>query len=180
MTEAQNPWKTLSSEHIYDNAWIQVSEHKVINPSGNRGIYGQVHFKNRACGVIPLDEDGSTWIVGQYRYTLNRYSWEIPMGGVAVDNDPLAGAQRELKEETGLTARSWSRLLEADLSNSVTDETGIVYVAKELSIGEPEFDDTERLDIRRLPFDDVVSMVHAGEMTDLLSIAGILKLAASR
>src|SRR5210317_201272 len=104
MTDHKNPWKMLSTKRIYDNAWITVDEHQVLNPSGNPGIYGKVHFKNLACGIIPLDADHNTWIVGQYRYTLNDYSGEIPMGGVPVGSDPLVGAKRELKEETGITA----------------------------------------------------------------------------
>lgn len=180
MPETKNPWKTLSVAEVYDNAWIRVDENDVVNPSGNPGIYGKIHFKNLACGIIPLDEDGDTWIVGQYRYTLDRYSWEIPMGGVPVASDPLAGAQRELKEETGLTAQRWKSILDVHISNSITDEAGVVYVAEGLTHGEPEFEDTERIEIKKLPFDDVVRMVDAGEITDVLSVAGILKLAALR
>ena len=180
MPDTKNPWKTLGVTKVYDNAWISVDEHDVVNPSGNPGIYGKIHFKNLACGIIPIDEDGDTWIVGQYRYALDRYSWEIPMGGVPVGADPLAGAQRELKEETGLTADRWRSILDVDISNSITDEAGIVYVAEGLTHGEPEFEDTERIEIRKLPFDDVVRMVDAGEIADVLSVAGIFKLAAIR
>jgi 8-oxo-dGTP pyrophosphatase MutT (NUDIX family) len=180
MTETKNPWKTLKTTEVYDNSWIHIDEHNVINPSGNPGIYGTIHFKNLACGIIPLDDDDTTWIVGQYRYALNRYSWEIPMGGVAVGTDPLTGAQRELKEETGLTAAQWKKILDVDLSNSVTDETGVVFVAEGLTRGEPEFEETEQIEIRELPFDDLVQMVIDGQITDLLSVAGILKLAAIR
>lgn len=179
MPETKNPWKTLSVTDVYDNPWIRVTDHNVINPSGNPGIYGKVHFKNLACGIIPLDADGNTWIVGQYRYTLDHYSWEIPMGGVPVGTDPLVGAQRELKEETGLTAARWRRILNVHLSNSITDEAGIVYVAEDLTPGEPEFGETEQIEIKQLPFDDVVRMVHDGEITDALSVVGILRLAAS-
>jgi 8-oxo-dGTP pyrophosphatase MutT (NUDIX family) len=180
MPETKNPWKTLKTTEVYDNPWIHIDEHNVINPSGNPGIYGTIHFKNLACGIIPLDDDDTTWIVGQYRYALDRYSWEIPMGGVAVGTDPLTGAQRELKEETGLTAAQWKNILDVDLSNSVTDETGIVFVAEGLTRGEPEFEATEQIEIRELPFDDLVRMVIDGQISDLLSVAGILKLAAIR
>ena len=180
MPETKNPWKTLKTTEVYDNPWIHIDEHNVINPSGNPGIYGTIHFKNLACGIIPLDDDDTTWIVGQYRYALDRYSWEIPMGGVAVGTDPLTGAQRELKEETGLTAAQWKKILEVDLSNSVTDETGVVFVAEGLTRGEPDFEETEQLEIRELPFDDLVRMVIDGQISDLLSVAGILKLAAIR
>lgn len=180
MSETKNPWTTLNITDIYDNPWIHLDEHEVINPSGNPGIYGKVHFKNLACGIIPLDDNNATWIVGQYRYTLDCYSWEIPMGGVPLDADPLVGAQRELKEETGLTADRWRPILNVHMSNSITDETGIVYLAEGLTQGEPEFDDTEQIEIRKLPFEDVVRMVSDGEVTDILSVAGILKLAAMR
>lgn len=180
MSKFKNPWKTLSIEEIYDNPWIRVDQHDVIDPSGKPGIYGKVHFKNLACGIIPLDDNDTTWIVGQYRYTLDRYSWEIPMGGVAIGTDPLVGAQRELKEETGLTAVCWQPILNVHLSNSITDEAGIVFVAKGLTYGEPEFDDTEQIEIKKLYFDDVVRMVKEGEITDALSVAGILKLATMR
>jgi len=180
MPDTKNPWKTLNVTEVYDNPWIHVGEHDVINPSGNPGIYGKVHFKNLACGIIPLDENNSTWIVGQYRYTLDRYSWEIPMGGVPVGVDPLTGAQRELKEETGLTADRWQPILNVHLSNSIKDEAGIVFVAEGLTHGEPEFDDTEQIEIKKLLFEDVVQMVNDGEITDALSVAGILKLATMR
>ncbi len=180
MPDTKNPWKTLSVTEVYDNPWIHVDEHNVINPSGNPGIYGKVHFKNLACGIIPLDENNATWIVGQYRYTLDHYSWEIPMGGVPVGIDPLTGAQRELKEETGLTADRWQSILNVHLSNSITDEAGIVFLAEGLTHGEPEFDDTEQIEIKKLPFADVVQMVNDGKITDALSVAGILKLAAMR
>jgi ADP-ribose pyrophosphatase len=180
MPETKNPWKTLKTTEVYDNPWIHIDEHNVINPSGNPGIYGTIHFKNLACGIIPLDDDDTTWIVGQYRYALDRYSWEIPMGGVAVGTDPLTGAQRELKEETGLTAAQWKKILDVDLSNSVTDETGVVFVAEGLTHGEPDFEETEQIEIRELPFDDLVRMVIDGQISDLLSVAGILKLAAIR
>ena len=178
MTDKANPWKTLGKRDIYDNPWIRVTEHDVVNPGGKPGIYGKVSFKNLACGIIPLDEAGNTWLVGQYRYTLGLYSWEIPMGGVPLDQDPLEGAKRELKEETGLTASRWDKFLEVHISNSITDESGVVFVARDLQAGDPEFDDTEQLAIRQLPFDQVVNMVMTGEITDLLSVAGILKLAA--
>lgn len=180
MSKRDNPWKTLSVKDIYDNPWLHVAEHQVINPSGNPGIYGLVRFKNCAVGIIPIDDDGYTWIVGQYRYALDVYSWEIPMGGVPVGTDMLAGARRELKEETGLTAANWREILTVTISNSVTDETGIVFVAEGLTQGEPEFEDTEKIDIRRLPFADVVAMAMDGEITDGLSVTGILKLAALR
>jgi len=148
--------------------------------SGKPGIYGKISFKSVACGIIPLDEQDNTWIVGQYRYTLDEYSWEIPMGGVPVGTDMLDGAMRELKEETGLSAKSWERILTVHLSNSVTDEVGIAFVARDLEHGEPEFGETEKIEIRKIPFAESLEMAMDGRITDVLSVAGILKLAATK
>jgi 8-oxo-dGTP pyrophosphatase MutT (NUDIX family) len=171
----KNPWKTLSKKLIYVNPWIRVEEHQIVNPKGGTGIYGQVHFKNKAVGIVPLDNNLYTWLIGQYRYTLNEYSWEIPMGGVPENENLLHGAVRELKEETGLSASKWTTVLRIHTSNSVTDEEGVVYMAEELTEGDTEFDDTEELQIMKLPFVEAVEKVMSGEITDAISIAGILK-----
>jgi 8-oxo-dGTP pyrophosphatase MutT (NUDIX family) len=173
----QNPWKTKTVKLIYENPWIKVEEHEVINPAGNDGIYGTVHFKNRAMAIIPVDAEGNTWLIGQYRYALNEYSWEIPMGGGPIGIDFLESAKRELKEETGLTALKWTELLKIHTSNSVTDEVGIVFLAEELTQGETAFEDTEILQIRKLPLKEVVDMAMKGEITDSISLAGIFKAA---
>jgi 8-oxo-dGTP pyrophosphatase MutT (NUDIX family) len=172
-----NPWKTKTSKLIYENPWIKVEEHEVINPAGNDGIYGTVHFKNCAMAIIPVDEEGNTWLIGQYRYALNEYSWEIPMGGGPIGIDFLESAKRELKEETGLTAYKWTELLLIHTSNSVTDEVGIVYLAEQLTQGETAFEDTEILQIRKLPLKEAVAMAMKGEITDSISLAGIFKAA---
>jgi len=171
----QNPWTTIKSDLKYDNPWIKITEHSVIDASGNNGIYGTVHFKNLALGIIPLDEDYNTWLVGQYRYPLNQYSWEICEGGGKLDIDPIESAQRELLEEVGLKANQWAPIMEMHLSNSVSDELSIIYIAKELSYFEPEPDDDEVLELKKLPFNTVFEMVMSGEITDSLSVAGILK-----
>ena len=170
-----NPWQTLSEREAYANPWIRVSHRNVINPSGGPGIYGVVQFKNVAVGVVPLDAQGYTWLVGQYRYTLERYSWEIPEGGGPLGTDPLEAAQRELLEETGIRARRWTPLLEMHTSNSVTDEYGVAYIAQDLEMGEAQPEETEQLHVRRLPFAEVVNMVMQGEITDSLSMIAILK-----
>lgn len=170
-----NPWTTLKTEVKYDNPWIQVTEHQVLNPAGKPGIYGKVHFKNIAIGIVPLDKGGNIWLVGQYRYTLQAESWEIPEGGGAPGIDPLESASRELKEETGFTANRWTQLLTIHTSNSVTDEIGYIFLAEDLVAGEQELEDTEA-DLKRLKvtLEKAVEMVSTGAITDSLSIAGIL------
>ena len=171
-----NPWKTNHQKVVYENPWIQVTHRDVTNPSGNPGIYGVVHFKNIAIGIIPLDEEGNTWLVGQYRYALGRYSWEIPEGGSPLGTEPLASAKRELKEETGLTAERWEILLETDISNSVTDEKGILYLARNLTQGHAQPEETEQLQIKKLPVQEAIKMVLRGEITDALSMISLLHL----
>ncbi len=175
MTE--NPWKTLEKTTIYENPWISLEQHDVVNPAGKPGIYGKVHFKNRAMAIIPMDQEGNTWLIGQYRYPLDVYSWEIPMGGGPIEIELLESAKRELKEETGLSAEKWTQIMKIHTSNSVTDEEGFIYLAEELTQGETEFEETEVLQVKKIPFRDALEMVMSGEITDSLSIAGILKVA---
>lgn len=172
----ENPWVILGKKSIYSNNWIEVIHHDVLTPSKTKGIYGKIHFKNLALGVIPLDEQLNTWIVGQYRFPLNRYSWEIPEGGGAMDVEPIESAKRELKEEVGITANKWTHLLNMHLSNSVSDEYGLIYIAQDLKFGSAEPDENEQLQIRKVPFMDVFEMVMNGEITDSMSVAAILKL----
>jgi ADP-ribose pyrophosphatase len=173
--EENNPWTTLERKEVYDNNWINVNEHQVLNPSGGPGIYGVVHFKNTAIGVLPLDEDNNTWLVGQYRYPMQAYSWEIPEGGGALGVDPLIGAKRELLEETGLVATDWTEIQRMYLSNSVSDEMAVIYVARGLTMTEAEPEETEQLIIKKLPFEEAYQMVMDGRITDSMSIAAILK-----
>lgn len=176
-----NPWQTLSSEEKYDNRWINVTEYQVINPAGGEGIYGKVHFKNKAIGIIAVDKDENTWLVGQWRYTLNDWSWEIPEGGGALDTEPLESARRELKEETGLVAGQWTMIQRIHLSNSVSDEEGFLFLAEELTQHENELEDTEAdMKVWKLPFKEALQMVLDGKITDSLSVIGILKVARMR
>ena len=171
----KNPWTTLSGEVKYDNPWINVTEYQVINPSGGQGIYGKVHFKNKAIGVIPVDDQGNTWLVGQFRYTLNAFSWEIREGGGPPDSDPLDSAKRELREETGLTARKWTMISRLHTSNSVTDEEGFIFLAENLEHGESELEDTEAdLQVKKVSLKEAIEMVRNGEITDSMSIIGLL------
>ncbi|MEM6844862.1 MAG: NUDIX hydrolase [Bacteroidota bacterium] len=177
LAETDNPWQRLSREQVYDNPWIEVYEDQVINPSGGRGIYGKVSFKNLAIGIVPVDEEMHTWLVGQYRYTLDEYCWEIPMGGGSKDDTALESAQRELKEETGLTAYRWENIMRIHTSNSVTDEEGFIFLAQDLIPGQPEFEDTEDLKIIRLPLQKALQMAMEGKITDAISLAGLFKVA---
>ncbi len=177
MDKGINPWTTVEKKKIYENPWIHLEEHQVINPGGGKGIYGKLHFKNKAIGIIPLDEHNNTWLVGQYRYPLDEYSWEIPMGGGPLEEDILSAAKRELKEETGLTAEKWERIMRIHTSNSVTDEEGFIFIARELTEGETAFEETEQLMIKKIPLAQALDMVMKEEITDSLSIAGILKVA---
>lgn len=173
-----NPWKTLSNQKVYENNWIRLEEHQVINPAGGNGIYGKVHFKNKAIGIIPLDTEGNTWLVGQHRYTLGAYSWEIPEGGCPLGTLPLDSAKRELKEETGISANHWQQIMTFHTSNSVTDEEGFIFLAEDLSFGNNDLEETEAdLVVKKLPFRDALEMVMNGEITDSMSVAGILKVA---
>jgi 8-oxo-dGTP pyrophosphatase MutT (NUDIX family) len=173
---SKKSWKTLTNITVYDNPWLEVQHHEVINPNGGDGIYGVVHFKNYAIGIIALDENGNTWIVGQHRYPLETYSWELPEGGGPFEDTPLKSAKRELKEEVGISANKWVKLLEIHTSNSVTDEFGIVFIAQDLKFGETEHEDTEDITIRKLHFSELVEMIMKGEITDSITISAVLKL----
>ncbi len=173
----ENPWKKLSKKNIYDNPWIKVDEHQVLNPAGKEGIYGTVHFKHLAIGIIPLDQDGYSYLVGQYRFPLDTYSWEIPEGGGKLGIPPLDSAKRELEEETGIIASKWTEIQRVHTSNSVTDELGIIYLAEELTYTEANPDEDEELEIKKVHWKEMLEMVVDGRITDSLSVAGIFKLA---
>jgi 8-oxo-dGTP pyrophosphatase MutT (NUDIX family) len=174
--EDRNPWTLLGSEVRYENPWIRVTHHEVRHPTGAAGVYGVVHYKNLAVGVVPVDSDGWTWLVGQYRLPLETYSWEMPEGGSPVGQDPEQGARRELAEETGLIAGRLREILRMDLSNSVCDERAICYVAWDLRPGPSAPEPSEELQIRRASLGEVLERVKRGDITDAMTVATILRL----
>lgn len=171
----KNPWIKVGDKLVYDNPWISLTEFDVITPAGTQSIYGKVHFKNIAIGVIAIDAADNTYLVGQYRFVLDAYSWEIPEGGCPEGTDWLTAAKRELKEETGFEAGKWTEILQMHVSNSVSDEFAIVYVAQDLIAGEAEPEDTEDLKVIKMPFSEAVNWVMDGKITDSISVAAILK-----
>jgi 8-oxo-dGTP pyrophosphatase MutT (NUDIX family) len=164
----------------YENPWITVWHDEVTRPDGSPGIYGVVHFANAAVGVVAIDDDDRVVLVGQHRYTLDNDSWEIPEGGVPVDEAALVGAQRELREETGLTASSWRELCRLELSNSVTDETAVLFVATGLTHGESDPEPTESLAVRWVPFEEALAMTLDGRILDALTVVAIQRVALDR
>jgi len=174
------PWTRRNRRVAYENPWVTVWHDEVDQPDGSPGIYGVVHFENSAVGVVVLDDEDRVLLVGQHRYTLGAYSWEIPVGGVPPGESPLDGAARELREETGVEATDWRELLRYHLSNSITDETGVVFAARALRHGESHPDPTEELAIRWLPFDEAMAMIADGRITDALTIMGLQRVALDR
>lgn len=180
MNSTENPWQTLNSAVPYENPWLSIRHEEVVTPAGTPGIYGVVSFKNKAVGVIPIDADGNTYLVGQYRYPLNEYSWEIPEGGSPLGTDPLESAKRELKEETGLEAQKWTKVARIHTSNSATDEEGFLYIAEELTQGDHAPEETEDLRVWKLPLAEAVEMAMTSRITDSLSVSGLLIVARLR
>jgi 8-oxo-dGTP pyrophosphatase MutT (NUDIX family) len=177
MDELTNPWTVRSRATVYENKWIRVDHHEVLSPSGSPGIYGTVHFKGHATGVVPIDNQGNVVLVGQYRFPLRAYSWEVPEGGGDYAVPVLESAQRELREECGLIASCWKEILAVDLSNSVTDERATAFLAWDLSDAISEPDETEKLQIARVPFWQAVARVRRGEIRDAVSVAALMRVA---
>lgn len=177
MEKEKNNWEKISTVVPYSNPWIEVQHHEVINPSGGKGIYGQVNFKNIAIGVVPVDNQGNTYLVGQFRFPLEEYSWEIPEGGCPIGEDILDAAKRELLEETGFTAQKWTLISKIHTSNSVCNEVGFIFLAEELHQGQADPEETEDLILKKVSLIEAVELVMNNQITDSISIAGILKIA---
>lgn len=171
------PWKRGAERLVYENPWIRVSHHEPTAPTGRPAQYGLVSFKNLAIAVLPLHDDGTVTLVGQHRFPFADYSWELPEGGSPHGEDPLDGARRELAEETGLQAADWRKILQVQLSNSVTDERAVGYLALGLteSDGGHQSDDTEEIVLARVPFREALDAALAGQMEDVLTVAMLLR-----
>ena len=177
MTDTPAKWRIKSARTVYANRWITVREYQAVAPTGNDALYGLVHMHNLALGVLPIDEDGNTILIGQERFPFGRYSWELPEGGGSPEIPPLEGAQRELAEEAGLKAEGWLPLVtDMHMSNSVTDERAYAFIAWGLS---PDHsfakDSSEELYVRRVPFAEALKMAVSGEITDAFSLVMMLK-----
>jgi len=170
-----NPWITKKSEDVYESPWIKVVKHDVLNPAGKPATYSVVNFKNLAIGILPIDNEGFTWLVGQWRYPLEEYCWEIPEGGGPLGINPLDSAKRELKEETGIIAKDFQEIMRLHLSNSATNELAIVYLAKNLDFESAEPEESEVLQVKRIHLNEAYDWVMTGKITDAISVAAILK-----
>lgn len=175
MSSNKKNWIKVKTEVAYENPWIKVEHHDVINPSGGEGIYGQVNFKNIATGIIPLDKEGFTWLIGQHRFPLDEYSWEIPEGGCPFTEDVLVAAKRELQEEAGILAKKWTMISKIHTSNSVCNEVGFIFLAEDLEFTEAEPEETEDLQVKKVHIKDAIKMVMENKITDSISVAGLLK-----
>jgi 8-oxo-dGTP pyrophosphatase MutT (NUDIX family) len=170
------PWTRGPERALYDNPWLGVREYDAVAPTGKPANYGVVTFKNLAIAILPLHDDGTVTLVGQNRFVFGDYSWEIPEGGGALGTDPLDGAKRELREETGLEAREWRQILRLQMSNSVTDERAFGFLATGLSQSDTAPDETEDLAIVRVPFTQVLDAAVSGHIEDALTVAMLLRL----
>ncbi len=171
-----NPWQTLKSREIYKNSWLTLREDQVRHLTNEPGIYGVVEPANLALGIVPIDANGYTWLVGQYRYPMQSYSWEIPEGGGDPQLPVEQEAARELREETGLKAASWRHLMTLHTSNCFTSERAEIFVATDLTIGTPDPDPTESLQLCHLPLTAAQALARQGIITDAMSVAALLKL----
>jgi 8-oxo-dGTP pyrophosphatase MutT (NUDIX family) len=175
-----NPWRRVSRRVAYDNPWIEILHDDVIRPDGEPGIYGVVHFKHLAIGVVPMDAQDRVLLVGQFRYTMDHYSWEVPEGGGDFDEDPEAAARRELVEETGYRGGTWRELCRAELSNSVSDEITIMFVATDLEAGPASPEGTEQIEMRWVSFHEAMAMIREGDIRDAMTILALQQLALER
>ena len=173
--EDGDPWTVKSVTRPFENEWLVIDRYAVIHPGGAEGFYSVVRPRRIAVGVLPIEPDGMVHLVGQWRFPLGRYSWEMPEGGAEPGEPALDCARRELEEETGLTAGSFVEVLRLDLSNSLTDEQGVIYLATDLAFGRPQPEAVEVLRHRRAHFQEVLARVADGRIRDSLTVAAVLR-----
>lgn len=169
------PWRDHGARTVFENNWMKVTEHDATAPTGAPATYGKVHFKNRAIAMLPLHDDGTVTLVGQNRFPLGDYVWEIPEGGGPMDEAPLDAARRELREEVGLQAAEWREILRVQISNSLTDEVGLGFLAMDFTPAELDPDETEVLAVERVPFREALDAALAGDIQDSLTVAMLLR-----
>lgn len=169
-------WRTLASREIYRNPWIRLREDEVVRANGTHGVYGIVEMAP-AVAVVALTDDLRVHLVGQYRYATDVYSWEIIAGYADDGEDLIESARRELEEEAGLRARSWSLLGRTQLSNSVTDQWGHIFLARDLEPCERRPDESEQFEHRVVPLDEALRMAHDGEIDHAFSVVGLFRAA---
>jgi ADP-ribose pyrophosphatase len=173
--EDSDPWIVKSMTRAFENDWFCVDAHDVLRPDGKSGHYGVIRIRRLAVGVLPIEADGRVHLVGQWRFPLGRYSWEMPEGGAQPGEDAQLCAERELSEETGLSAGSLVKVLEMDLSNSLTDERAVIFLATDLRHGQAQPEATEVLRRRHAHFMDIVARVADGRIRDALTVAAVLR-----
>lgn len=172
---ARPAWTSDGEETVFENPWMRITSHPATAPTGAPAQYVVMRPKNLAAGVLPIHADGTVTLVGQARFALANYSWEMPEGGAPYDEDPLVGAQRELAEEAGLAARTWREVLRMELSNSVTDERAICWLAWDLTEVDKAPDPTEVIALARVPFMSLVQEIDRGAIRDALTVATALR-----
>lgn len=168
-------WRNDSVETLFENPWLRLTRHEATAPTGTPADYVVARPRNLACGVLPIHSDGTVTLVGQARFALMNYSWEMPEGGVPVNEDPLVGVQRELLEETGLVARDWREVLRMELSNSITDERAIAWLAWDLTQTDARPDPTEVIETARVPFMSLMAEIDRGSVRDAFTVATALR-----
>jgi len=176
-----NPYTVLGRQHLYSSPWIRLREDRFRHRRGAEGLYVVCGFQRIACGVLALDDQDRVILVGQWRYPLEAYSWEVPEGGGDITESPFEAIRRELAEEAGLSAGTWEPLAFFHASNSSTEEEAFLFLATGLEVAtghRPE--DDEELLVHREPFQDCLARVLRGELTDSLTVMALLTLQARR
>ena len=169
------PWRDAGSTTTFENPWLRLTRHEATAPTGMKADYVVMRPKNLSVGVLPLHADGTVTLVGQQRFALMNWSWEMPEGGAPFDEDPLEGAKRELAEEAGLAAAHWREVLKVEMSNSITDERAMAWVAWELTPVPVAPDPTEIIRVARVPFGDLLKEIQRGSIRDMFTVATALR-----